>query len=53
MNTSILKLKATVIRPKDDDELDGLAASISFPVECDDEAIGEALSDENLSSLAC
>jgi len=40
MNTSILKLKATVIRPKDDDELDGLAASISFPVECDDEANG-------------
>jgi len=33
MNTSILKLEATVIRPKDDDELDGLAASISFPVE--------------------
>lgn len=31
MNTSILKLEATVIRPKDDDELDGLAASISFP----------------------
>lgn len=25
MNTSILKLEATVIRPKDDDELDGLA----------------------------
>lgn len=37
MNTSILKLEATVICPKDDDELDGLAASISFPVECDDE----------------
>lgn len=48
MNTSILKLKATVIRPKDDDELDGLAASISFPVECDDEAIGEALGDHDL-----
>ena len=43
MNTSILKLEATVIRPKDDDELDGLAASISFPVECDDEAIGDDL----------
>lgn len=28
MNTSILKLKATVIRPKDFDELDGLAASM-------------------------
>ena len=48
MNTSILKLEATVIRPKDDDELDGLAASISFPVECDDEAIGEALGDHDL-----
>lgn len=33
MNTSILKLEATVIRPKDDDELDGLAASISFHTE--------------------
>lgn len=40
MSTSILKLEATVMRPKDDDELDGLAASISFPVEYDDEAIG-------------
>ena len=29
MNTSILKLEATVIRPKDFDELDGLAASLS------------------------
>lgn len=48
MSTSILKLEATVIRPKDDDELDGLAASISFPVECDDEAIGEALGDHDL-----
>lgn len=44
----ILKLEATVIRPKDDDELDGLAASISFPVEYDDEAIGEALGDHDL-----
>ena len=42
-----LKLEATVIRPKDDDELDGLAASISFPVEYDDEAIGEALGDHD------
>ncbi len=48
MNTSILKLEATVIRPKDFDELDGLAASISFPVEYDDEAIGEALGDQDL-----
>lgn len=48
MSTSILKLEATVIRPKDDDELDGLAASISFPVEYDDEAIGEALADQDL-----
>lgn len=52
MNTSILKLEATVIRPKDDDELDGLAASISFPVECDDEAIGEALGDHDLKLAA-
>lgn len=37
MNTSILKLEASVIRPKDFDELDGLAASISFPIEYDDE----------------
>lgn len=48
MSTSILKLEATVIRPKDFDELDGLAASISFPVEYDDEAIGEALGDQDL-----
>lgn len=48
MNTSILKLEATVIRPKDFDELDGLAASISFPVEYDDEAIGEVLGDHDL-----
>lgn len=40
--------QATVIRPKDFDELDGLAASISFPVEYDDEAIGEALGDQDL-----
>lgn len=48
MNTSILKLEASVIRPKDDDELDGLAASISFPVEYDDEAISEVLGDQDL-----
>lgn len=48
MSTSILKLEATVIRPKDFDELDGLAASISFPVEYDDEAIGEVLGDHDL-----
>ena len=48
MSTSILKLEASVIRPKDFDELDGLAASISFPVEYDDEAIGEALADQDL-----
>lgn len=48
MNTSILKLEATVIRPKDFDELDGLAASISFPVEYDDEAISEVLGDQDL-----
>lgn len=30
MNTSILKLEATVIRPKDFDELDGLAASMHY-----------------------
>lgn len=48
MNTSILKLEATVIRPKDDDELDGLAASISFPVENDDEVIGNTLGEEKL-----
>lgn len=47
-STSILKLEATVIRPKDDDELDGLATSISFPVEYDDEVIGEALGDQDL-----
>lgn len=45
MNTSILKLKATVIRPKDDDELDGLAASISFPVECDWDTVLNIISD--------
>lgn len=48
MSTSILKLEASVIRPKVDDELDGLAASISFPVEYDDEAIGEALGNQDL-----
>lgn len=47
-STSILKFEATVIRPKDDDELDGLATSISFPVEYDDEVIGEALGDQDL-----
>lgn len=52
MNTSILKLEATVIRPKDFDELDGLAASISFPVEYDDEAIGEALGDQDLMPMS-
>lgn len=48
MSTSVLKLEASVIRPKDDDELDGLAASISFPFEYDDEAIGEVLGDQDL-----
>lgn len=47
-STSILKLEATAIRPKDDDELDGLATFISFPVEYDDEVIGEALGDQDL-----
>lgn len=48
LEASILKLEATVMRPKDFDELDGLAAYISFPIEYDDEAIGEALTDQDL-----
>ena len=48
MNTCTLKFEATAFRENDDNELESLSASISFPVEYDDEAIGEALADQDL-----
>lgn len=39
MSTTILKFEATAFRPQDDDAPDCLAASISIPVEEDDEVI--------------
>ena len=48
MNTCTLKFEATAFRENDDNELESLSASISFPVEYDDEAIGEVLGDQDL-----
>lgn len=48
MSTTILKFEVTAFRPKNDDSPDTLAASISVPIEEDDEVIGEALGDEKL-----
>lgn len=39
MSTTILRFEATAFRPQDDDAPDCLAASISIPVEEDDEVI--------------
>lgn len=43
MSTTILKFEATAFRPQDDDAPDCLAASISIPVEEDDEVIGNTI----------
>lgn len=48
MNTCTLKFEATAFRENDDNELESLSASISVPVENDDEVIGNTLGDEKL-----
>ena len=48
MNTCTLKFEATAFRENDDNELESLSASISVPVENDDEVIGNTLGEENL-----
>lgn len=48
MNTCTLKFEATVFRNDDDNNLESLSASISVPVENDDEVIGNTLGDEKL-----
>lgn len=48
MSTTILKFEATAFRPQDDDAPDCLAASISIPVEEDDEVIGNTINNEDL-----
>ncbi len=48
MSTTILKFEATAFCPQDDDAPDCLAASISIPVEEDDEVIGNTINNEDL-----
>lgn len=48
MNTCTLKFEATAFRNGDDNELESLSASISVPVENDNEVIGNTLGDEKL-----
>ena len=48
MNTCTLKFEATAFRKNDDNELESLSASISVPVENDDEVIGNTLGEEKL-----
>lgn len=48
MNTCTLKFEATAFRENDDNELESLSASISVPVENDDEVIGNTLGEEKL-----
>ena len=48
MNTCTLKFEATAFRENDDNELESLSASISVPVENDDEVIGNMLGEEKL-----
>lgn len=48
MNTCTLKFEATAFRNDDNNNLESLSASISVPVENDDEVIGNMLGEENL-----
>ena len=48
MSTCTLKFEATAFRENDDNELESLSASISVPVENDDEVIGNTLGEEKL-----
>lgn len=48
MNTCTLKFEATAFRENDDNKLESLSASISVPVENDDEVIGNTLGEEKL-----
>lgn len=48
VNTCTLKFEATAFRENDDNELESLSASISVPVENDDEVIGNMLGEEKL-----
>lgn len=48
MNTCTLKFEATAFRNDDDNNLESFSASISVPVENDDEVIGNALGEEKL-----
>lgn len=49
MNTCTLKFEATAFRNDDNNNLESLSASISVPVENDDEVIGNMLGEEKLS----
>lgn len=48
MNTCTLKFEATAFRNDDNNKLESLSASISVPVENDDEVIGNTLGEEKL-----
>lgn len=48
MNTCTLKFEATAFRNDEDNNLESLSASISVPVENDDEVIGNMLGNKNL-----
>ena len=52
METNILKIELTATRLLDDNMPDRLTASIGIPVEADDEAINDALNDDELMVFA-
>lgn len=48
MNTCTLKFEATVFRNDDDNNLESLSASISFPADKENDVIAQTLDDEDL-----
>lgn len=48
MNTCTMKFEATAFREDADNKIESLSASISVPVENDDEVIGNTLGEEKL-----
>lgn len=47
-NPNLIEFSATAFRPKDDNTLDSLTASISFPADKENDVIAQTLDDEDL-----
>ena len=48
INPNLIEFSATAFRPKDDNTLDSLTASISFPADKENDVIAQTLDDEDL-----